>query len=85
MVEDLVSDAEGGGGAAGGVFGSGAPPGRGGGRWRSGGGERVDEIDDYGALGRGEVAVPEEIDGDVSFEDSPVVVVQQNWSLLHQS
>ncbi|PRQ23831.1 hypothetical protein RchiOBHm_Chr6g0265761 [Rosa chinensis] len=45
--------------------------------------EGLDEVDDYGALDWGKVIVPNEIDGDVAFEKSVVVVLEHQWLLLH--
>lgn len=46
--------------------------------------ERLEKVDDYGALGRGEFAVPNEIEGDVAFEESAVVVFENEWWLFNE-
>lgn len=44
----------------------------------------MDEIDDYGPLDRCEFPVPNEIDGDVSFQENAVVVFQNKRLLFDQ-
>lgn len=48
-------------------------------------GKGLDEVDDDGALCGGEVAVPVEVNGDVSFEEWTLVVLENNRFLLNQS
>lgn len=59
---------------------SGRPPG-GDGRRRKRGrrGEGEEEVCDAGALGRGETAVPDEVEGEIASEEMAVVVLQ-GWS-----
>jgi hypothetical protein len=42
----------------------------------------LDEICDYGALDRGEIPVPDEIDGDGAFKKRAIVVIEHKWLLL---
>ena len=46
--------------------------------------QRVDEIDDYGALGWGELPVPDEINGDLPLQDWPIVVLQHQRLLFNE-
>ncbi|GER55536.1 50S ribosomal protein L16 [Striga asiatica] len=59
------------------------PRGNGGGR-RCGGVERPEEINDYGALDRGEFPVPDEVEGDSALEEGAVVVLEDQRLLLHE-
>jgi len=43
------------------------------------GGERLDEVDDDGALDGGEFAIPDEIDGEIALEGGAVVVFEDEW------
>lgn len=82
FVEELAAEAEAGGGAVD-VEGSGAPPGGGGrGRRRRSDREGEEEVGDDGALGGGEAAVPEEINGEVTGEEGAFVVLKDQGLLL---
>lgn len=46
--------------------------------------ERLEEVDEYGALDGGEVSVPNEIEGDVALKEWPVVVLENERLLLNK-
>lgn len=48
------------------------------------GGQRRDEVGDHRALRRGEVAVPDEVDGDAAGEERALVVRHCDGLVLHQ-
>lgn len=50
-------------------------------RWGRGA-ERLDEVDDYGALDGGESAVPDEINGEITSKGGAVVVFENEWLWL---
>ena len=45
----------------------------------------MEEVNDYGALDGSEIAIPDEINGDVAFEERTVVVFECEGLLLKQS
>ena len=49
-----------------------------------GGGEGLDEVEDDGALGEGEVAVPGEVEADVALEEGTLVVLENHGCLRNQ-
>ena len=82
MVENLAPNGEGAGDAF--VLLNSLPPRRDGVRHVGVGIERLEEVDEYGPLDGGEVSIPNEIKGDVAFEEWAVVVLENQRLLLNK-